>query len=104
VEQRRSLTIQTDVATRALQGARAAGTSPKYSARAGSEGTISQEVWRSGLRRSRYLDEAKTHMQAILTATSINIVRLLNWLVGVPIGKTRRTAVQQLFLPKPVVQ
>jgi transposase len=104
VEQRRSLTIQPEAATRALQAARAAGTSPEYAARAGSEGTISQAVRRSGLRRSRYLGEAKTHLQAILTATSINIVRLLNWLVGVPIGKTRRTAFQLLFLPEPVIQ
>jgi transposase len=49
-----------------------------YAKRAGIEGTISQGVRRSGLRRSRYL--AKTHLGHIFTAAAINLLRVGEWL------------------------
>jgi transposase len=61
----------------------------RYNRRAGIEGTISQGVRSFGLRKARYIGSAKTHLQHILTATAINLVRVDNWLSGVPLAKTR---------------
>ena len=72
-------------------------------ARAGSEGTLSQAVWRGGLRHARYIGLAKTHLQSLLTATALNLVRILNWLLGVPIARTRRSHFRQLVSPQPVM-
>jgi transposase len=60
-----------------------------YNRRAGIEGTISQGVRAFGLRRARYLGLAKVHLQHILTATAINLVRLFAWNSGVPLAGTR---------------
>ncbi len=62
----------------------------EYRRRSGIEGTISQAVRGFGMRRSRYVGEAKTHLQNVLTATAVNAVRLSNWLNEVPIAKTRQ--------------
>jgi transposase len=67
-----------------------------YNQRAGVEGTISQAVRTFGLRRSRYIGLAKTHLQHVLTATAINLVRLDAWLTDTPHGKTRTTRFQAL--------
>lgn len=56
----------------------------QYAARAGIEGTHAQAVRRCGLRRSRYIGLAKTHLQHIITAVAINLVRLGDWWMGVP--------------------
>lgn len=61
----------------------------RYAIRAGIEGTISQEVRAFDLRQARYLGLAKTHLQHIVTATAINMTRLLAWIMGVPRGHTR---------------
>jgi transposase len=61
----------------------------KYKKRAGIEGTISQGVRAFDLRRSRYIGLAKTHLQHIAIAAAMNLVRLANWLAGVPKAKTR---------------
>lgn len=53
-----------------------------YAARAGIEGTISQATRTKGLRQSRYLGLARTHLQHVATAAAINIVRVCNWLTG----------------------
>jgi len=55
---------------------------PQYAPRAGIEATHEQAVRRCGLRRSRYIGLAKTHLQHLLTATAINLVRLGEWLAG----------------------
>jgi transposase len=106
-EQRRSLTILPQVEWEALQAARARAHSPdykeSYAARAGIEGTLSQAVRGSGLRQARYVGLAKTHLQSLLTATAINIVRVLNWLLGVPFARTRRSRFRQLLSPQPVM-
>jgi len=52
----------------------------QYAQRAGIEGTLSQGVRAFDLRRSRYTGLAKTHLQHILIATAINLVRVVAWL------------------------
>jgi transposase len=64
----------------------------QYAARAGIEGTHEQAIRRCGLRRSRYIGLAKTHLQHVITATAINIVRVATWLEGTPRATTRRSA------------
>jgi transposase len=61
----------------------------RYAIRAGIEGTISQGVRAFDLRRSRYIGLAKTHAQHVITATAINLSRLLAWLMGIPLDGTR---------------
>ena len=61
-----------------LQQLRRLQTTPEWKARYERrvvEGTISQGTRGFGLRRSRYMGEAKAHLQHILTASAINLVR-----------------------------
>jgi transposase len=60
----------------------------RYAIRAGIEGTISQGVRAFDLRRSRYIGQTKTHLQHIITATAIDVTRLLAWIMRVPLGGT----------------
>jgi transposase len=68
-----------------------------YSRRAGIEGTISQSVRRMHLRRSRYIGLAKTHLQHVLTALALNLVRLGAWFHGNTPEATRKTAFKRLM-------
>lgn len=63
----------------------------RYAARAGIEGTISQAVGTLDLRRSRYIGLAKTHLQHILTAAALNILRGVAWINEVPLALTRKS-------------
>lgn len=63
----------------------------RYKKRAGVEGTISVGTRTFGLRRSRYIGLAKTHLQNVATATAINLTRLGAWFDGVPKGQTRQS-------------
>jgi len=69
----------------------------EYGLRAGVEGTISQAVRRSGLRRARYRGLTKTHLQHLATAAGLNVVRAVNHLNGVPLAPTRSSRFAQLF-------
>jgi transposase len=60
-----------------------------YAQRAGVEGTISQSVRRLDLRHCRYRGTAKSHLQHVVTAAAMNILRLDDWLCGVEPAKTR---------------
>jgi len=60
-----------------------------YQERAGIEGTISQSVRGFGLRQTRYIGKAKTHLHNIAVASAVNIVRGIAWLDGRPLEKTR---------------
>ncbi len=62
----------------------------EYHLRSGIEGTISQAVRGFGMRHSRYIGAAKTHLHNLMVATAVNTVRLTNWLNEVPIAKTRQ--------------
>ena len=77
----------------ALQQRRRQQTTPEfkqqYAARAGIEGTHSQGVRRCGLRRSRYIGLAKTHLQHVLTAVALNIDQVRGWLMGTLLAQTR---------------
>jgi transposase len=92
---RRSITVRTEEDYHALQAARQRETTDafkeEYAKRAGVEGTISQGVRAFGLRRSRYIGQAKTHLQHVLTAAAINFVRVDRWLSDVPLAQTRRS-------------
>lgn len=61
----------------------------RYKARAGIEGTVSQAVRRSDIRQARYIGVAKTHLQHVLTALSLNFIRMANCFEGKPLAKTR---------------
>ncbi|MEU1406416.1 IS1182 family transposase [Streptomyces sp. NPDC005728] len=70
----------------------------RYNVRAGVEGTISQAVRRTGIRRSRYTGLAKTHLGNVLAATAINLIRLDAWLTDTPLGTTRTSHLAALDL------
>jgi transposase len=93
---RRTITVRRQDQYVALQAARAreetAEYKTEYRRRAGIEGTLSQGIRACGLRRSRYRGEAKTHLQHVLTAAAINLVRIYHWLTGTPIAKTRQSS------------
>jgi transposase len=89
----RQLTLRPHAQYQAIQAARERQTTPsfkeRYRLRAGIEGTLSQGIRAFGLRQARYLGEVKTHLQHLITATAINVARLLDWLAAVPRCKTR---------------
>jgi Transposase DDE domain len=58
----------------------------RYAHRAGIEGTIAQAARRSDVHHARYRGLAKTHLQHVLTALALNLVRLDAWLSGIPPG------------------
>lgn len=60
-----------------------------YSERAGIESTISQGVRRTGLRSSRYIGLARTHLQQTASAAAINFARLFEWVIGERPKETR---------------
>ncbi len=70
----------------------------QYATRAGIEGTHSQAVRRMELRRARYDGLAKTHVQHVLTAVAINLVRIDAVLTRTPHGTTRRSNFARLAL------
>jgi transposase len=90
----RQLTIGLQPHHEALQTARHRQETPEFAAqyvlRAGVESSLSQGTRRFDLRRSRYLGLARTHLQHLLTATAMNIVRVIAWLRGEALGGRRR--------------
>lgn len=92
---RRTLTLRPQEQHAALQAVRRQQDIPDFAeqhgARAGIEGTISQGVRSLGLRRARYVGRAKTHLQHLLTAAAINLVRIGYWLADEPLAHTRRS-------------
>ena len=80
----RTLTVRTQVYHEALQAARqyqmTEAFKERYADRAGIEGTLSQGGRAFGLRRSRYIGLAKTHLQHILIAVAMNLRRVMAWL------------------------
>lgn len=69
----------------------------RYATRAGIEGTISQGVRTCDLRRGRYRGYARVHLQHVLTAVALNMVRLANWFAGRPRLRTKTTPFVALF-------
>jgi transposase len=67
-----------------------------YQKRAGIEGMISQAVGGLGMRRTRYIGMAKVHLQHLLTAAAMNLLRVLDWLSGKEHTPTRVSAFARL--------
>ncbi len=89
----RELTVRPQAQHEALQARRQYQTTDdfkeRYARRAGVEGTISQGVRVVDLRRARYLGQAKTRLEHVLTAVGLNIRRLGAWWAEVPPAQTR---------------
>jgi transposase len=96
----RGLTLPAEPVHRALAAARTrqetAAFATTYAARAGVEGSHSQAVRRCDARQSRYVGQAKTQLQDLLTATAINFLRVGHWLMGQEPARTRVTRFGQL--------
>lgn len=71
----------------------------EYGIRAGVESTHSQGIRRAGLRQSRYIGLAKTHLQHVFSAIALNFVRLEAWLNDVPLAKTRVSLFKRVLQP-----
>jgi len=89
----RGLSIRPQDQYDALQSARkrqkTAAFQKEYGLRSGIEGTLSQAVRCCGLRRSRYIGQSKTHLHNLMIAISLNLMRMLAWVMEVPLAKTR---------------
>jgi transposase len=100
---RRSITVYPEAEHKALSAARerekTGAFAQQYATRAGVEGTISQATRAFGVRQTRYIGLAKTHLQHVLTAIAMNMVRALRWLAGDHLAQTRRSAFAKLYLP-----
>jgi transposase len=101
----RIIGLQEQERYKALQAARKRQTTEEfreqYAARAGIESTHAQAIRRCGLRQSRYIGEAKTHLQHVMTAVAVNLVRLGDWWNGIPVAPTRCSRFAAL---KPAIQ
>jgi len=99
---RRAIKLRADAPYHALQAARARDSQADwpllYNQRAG-KGPRSQGVRGFGLRRSRYVGLAKTHLQHVFIATAMNLSRIVNWLNEVPLAQTRQAAFERLIPP-----
>jgi transposase len=96
----RAITLRAWAQHEALQAARKREASEEfqesYDARAGVEGTLSQGIRAFGLRRARYIGQARTHLQHVVTAVAINLVRLMAWLCGTTRARTRQSRFARL--------
>jgi hypothetical protein len=101
-QRRRQLTLQPRHLHETLQNARTEQTTDdwktRYRARAGIEGTISQAVAVTGIRRARYTGIEKVHLEHVFAATAINLIRLDAWWTGTPLQRTRATHLARLDL------
>jgi transposase len=92
----RALKLRPQAQHEALQQARQYQTTAefkeRYRVRAGVEGTLAQGTGAFGLRRTRYIGQAKTHLQHLLTAVALNLARFVAWAQGVPLAPTRTSA------------
>jgi transposase len=99
--ERRELMLRPREEHEALAAARAreaeAAFADEYHRRAGIEGTLSAGVRALHLRRARYIGLAKTHLQHVVTAAAMNLVRLGAWLGGTPLARTRQSAFLRLM-------
>lgn len=96
----RQVTFMPEAEFRALQAARERQQTDEfketYKKRAGAEGTISQAVGVMGMRRTRYRGLGKVHLQHLMTAAAMNLMRVLDWLSGKERAATRVSAFTRL--------
>jgi transposase len=97
----RAITLHPREQELALRAARAREQSEEfataYATRAGIEGTHAQGLRVCGLRRSRYIGQPKTHLQHVLSAVAINLIRIGAWLDGTPLAPTRQSSFERLM-------
>jgi transposase len=97
----RSLSVRPQLEHEALQARRLEQNTEvwkkRYACRAGIEGTLSQGIRCFGLRRCRYLGQAKTHLQHVFTAAAMNLARLDAWLHNKPRARTRQSKLAALL-------
>lgn len=67
-----------------------------YGKRAGVEGTVAQGI-KNGLRRSRYKNHRKTHLQEVAGAVAMNFYRFAAWVNEIPLAKTRKSSFEILM-------
>ncbi|WP_415788974.1 IS1182 family transposase [Deinococcus saxicola] len=98
---RRTLLILHQAEYEALNAARVLMKTPafkfSYRVRAGIEGTISQGVHCVGLRQSRYIGLARTRLHHVVSATAMNVSRIVAWLDGRPRAATRVSSFSRLL-------
>jgi transposase len=96
----RELTLRTEAEHTALMAARGKQATvefwKEYAVRAGIEGTLSQALRRCDLRQARSIGEAKTHLQHLLIATALNVIRAVAWLLETPLARTRSSRFARL--------
>lgn len=99
-DQPRNLTIRPQAQHEFLQRRRQEQATPAfqqaYTPRAGVEGTLSQAVRNTDLRRSRYLGLAKTTLHTLFSAAALNLYRITDWLAQRPRALTRTSAFARL--------
>jgi transposase len=102
VKEPREMGLRPQAQHEALRAARQRQTTAafkaEYAHRAGVEGTLSQAIHVSGLRRARYIGLAKTRLQHVITAAALNVVRASAWLAGIPQAQTRQAPFVALAL------
>ena len=90
----RQLTVRPQAHHEAIQAARQRQETPEFKAqyalRSGVESSLSQGIRCFGLRQSRYIGFARTHLQHLLTAVAMHVVRVIAWLRGKSLGEHRR--------------
>lgn len=98
---RRTLTVRREARFLALRASRGRTRTAAYAAEdarhQGVEGTISQGVRACGLRRSRSVGQATTHLDHVRTAAALNCWRLSDWLADVPRVATRQAPFVRLL-------
>ena len=116
---RRTISVRPEAQHKALLAARereqTEAFAQLYARRAGIEGTLSYGVRKFDLRRTRYLGLAthrpapafgggygQTHLQHLLIAAAMNLVRVVRWLAEVPLAQARPSAFVRLCHPTPI--
>jgi len=98
----RQLTFRPREIQQALDTARAQQTTnafkAKYALRAGVEGTIHQAVAVADIRHARYRGLEKVHLEHVLSAVAVNLIRLDHWWNGHPLDRTRTSHLARLEL------
>jgi transposase len=97
---RRTLAVRPQEPHEALLANRQRQLAPEFKAeqarRCGIEGTLSYGIRMCGMRRTRDVGLAKTHLQHCASAAVMNLARIVRWLSGEPHAPTRQTPFQTL--------
>jgi Transposase DDE domain len=92
----RTITLHPREHEKALRAARAReqteAFTAAYAVRAGVAGTLAQGLRVCGWRRSRYVGQAKTHRQHMLSAVALYLLRIGAWLNTTPLVPTRQSS------------